>query len=425
MNLAQTMAFIHATSWQGSRLGLERTRELMRRLGNPQNDLRFVHVAGTNGKGSVCSMLSSVLRQAGYRTGLYTSPYLYRFNERMQCDGEDVTDGELIALAEQMAPVVAEMDEKPTEFELITAMAFLYFQQKQCDVVVLEVGLGGRLDATNVIAPPETAVITNIGLEHTEVLGDTLEKIAGEKAGILKAGSPVVLYGQSGEVEAVVRQRCAQLGCALTVTDVQRQQLVSADLTGQTFHYRDRANVRLGLLGTYQYHNAAVALDTVDMLRGRGWTISEEAIRRGLEQCVWPGRFEVLCRSPLTLVDGAHNPNGMEELAACLGQYLPGKKPVVLLGVMADKNHRRMVELIAPFAGAFVTVTPNNPRALSARDLKAELETVFPGPVTAADTVTAGLEAAVSLQGSDGILCACGSLYLVGDVRAYFGKYSG
>ena len=210
MGIEETLQFIHATSWKGSRLGLERMQDLMLRLGNPQEELRFVHVAGTNGKGSVCAMLSSVLSSAGYRTGLYTSPHLVRVNERTKIDNVDISDEDLICAAEQVKAAVEQMDDKPTEFEVITAMAFVYFRQQKCDIVVLEVGLGGRLDATNVIPVPELAIIMNIGLEHTEVLGDTLQEIAAEKAGIIKGGGSVVFYPQLPSVESVFEETCAQ-----------------------------------------------------------------------------------------------------------------------------------------------------------------------------------------------------------------------
>jgi len=288
MNFSEALDFIHATSWQGSRLGLARIEELMALLGNPQKQLRFIHVAGTNGKGSVCAMLSEILARAGYTTGLYTSPHLFRVNERMKVNGADISDEELTHLAEQVAPVVAQMEDSPTEFERITAMALLYFQKKHCDVVVLEVGLGGRLDSTNVIDAPDAAVITNIALEHTEVLGDTPTKIAGEKSGIIKPGADVILSAQSAEVEAVVRRTCEERGCALRVTDPDAEKLNACDLSGQTLDYRDRKELRLRLLGDYQYKNVSVALDTVDVLNARGYKIPESAVRAGLSEVLWP-----------------------------------------------------------------------------------------------------------------------------------------
>lgn len=423
MNLSEALDFIHATSWQGSRLGLERIGSLMELLGNPQKKLRFIHVAGTNGKGSVCAMLSEILTRAGYTTGLYTSPHLFRNNERMKVNGVDISDDELARLAEQVKPLVEKMGDPPTEFERITAMALLYFQQKHCDVVVLEVGLGGRLDSTNVIDAPDAAVITNIALEHTEVLGDTLEKIAGEKSGIIKPGADVILSAQTAEVEAVVRRTCEERGCALRVTDPKAEMLRSCGLDGQTLDYRDRRDLRLRLIGDYQYKNAAVALDTVDVLRERrGYDIPESAVREGLAAVVWPGRFEVLQRDPLVLVDGAHNPDGVTELTKCLREYLPGRKMTLLMGVMADKDYADMICMMAPFANEFVAVTPESHRALPAEELRERIEALTGVSARCGGDVKSGLAMAMAGKGPEDIVCAFGSLYQVGEIRAYFGR---
>lgn len=425
MNLSEALDFIHATSWQGSRLGLERIEELMELLGNPQKQLRFIHVAGTNGKGSVCAMLSEILTRAGYRTGLYTSPHLFRINERMKINGTDITDEELTDLAERVKPLVDGMADQPTEFERITAMALLYFRQKGCDAVVLEVGLGGRLDSTNVIDAPDAAVITNIALEHTEVLGDTLAKIAGEKAGVIKPGTDVILSAQTEEAEAMVRRVCAQRGCSLRITDPAAQTLISHDLDGQTFDYRKRKALRLRLMGDYQYQNAAAALDAVDVLRERrGYGIPESAVRDGLAGVVWPGRFEILQREPLVLVDGAHNPDGAGQLARCLAAYLPGRKLTMVMGVMADKDYDDMIRTVAPFAKEFVTVTPESERALPAEELRARIETLTGLPARCGGGVKSGLAMAMDGRGPEDAVCAFGSLYQVGEVRAYFGRTS-
>ena len=423
MNLSEALDFIHATSWQGSRLGLERIEALMELLGNPQKRLKFIHVAGTNGKGSVCAMLSEILTRAGYTTGLYTSPHLFRINERMKVNGTDISDEELTDLVRQVKPLVDGMSDQPTEFERITAMALLYFQQKNCDVVVLEVGLGGRLDSTNVIDAPDAAVITHIALEHTDVLGDTLTKIAGEKAGIIKPGAEVVLSEQTEEVEAVVRRVCGQKGCALRTTDSTAQTLLAHDLDGQTFDYRDRKDLRLRLIGNYQYQNAAVALDTLDVLRERrGYVIPESAVREGLLAVSWPGRFEILQKNPLVLVDGAHNPDGVRELAGCLEAYLPGRKLTMVMGVMADKDYDDMIRTVAPFAKEFVAVTPESERALPSRALCERIAELTGLPARSGGDVKSGVAMAMDGKGPEDIVCAFGSLYQVGEVRAYFGR---
>lgn len=269
MTIEEAMELIHGVEWRGSRPGLTRVRELLHRLGDPQDGLQFVHIAGTNGKGSTAAMLASILRAAGYTTGLFTSPYLERFSERMQVNGVPVPDAEFAAVCETLKPCITAMDDPPTEFELVTAAAMLWFRRRGCDVVVLEVGLGGRLDATNVIAAPACAVITNIGLDHTEILGDTLEQIAREKAGILKPGTCAVSYPQAPEVRRVLRELCAQRGIPLTEADASAIVPLTDSVDGQTFTYRG-AEYALPLLGAHQLRNAAVALETVAALRARG-----------------------------------------------------------------------------------------------------------------------------------------------------------
>jgi len=422
MKLKDALEFIHSTDWRGARTGLERMEELMRRLGDPQNELRFIHVAGTNGKGSVCAMLASVLTAAGYKTGLYTSPHLFRVNERIKVGGTEVTDRELVALAEEIKAQADRMTDRPTEFEILTAMAFLHFRKQRCDVVVLEVGLGGRLDATNIIRSPDAAVICSIGLDHTEILGDTLEKIGAEKAAIIKPGTSVVLYRQSGEVESVVVRRCRKCGAGLWVTDPEKERQVSASLTGQVLDYRQRKNLHLSLLGTYQYRNAAVMLDTVDVLIRRGYIISEEAVETGLAHAQWPGRFEVLRRTPLVLVDGAHNPNGVEELTLCLERYLPAQKITFVMGVMADKDYREMIRLVEPYAGQYIAVAPRSDRALSSAALAAEIRVLSGKSVEDGGSVENGVTLALHRSCPDAAICVFGSLYQAGEVRAFFGN---
>lgn len=423
MKLKEALEFIHSTDWRKVGMGLERMEELMHRLGDPQNELRFIHVAGTNGKGSVCAMLASVLTNAGYQTGLYTSPHLLRVNERMKVGGAEVTDQELIALAAEVKKQADRMADRPTEFEILTAMAFLHFRNRRCDVVVLEVGLGGRLDATNIIRAPEIAIICNIGLEHTEVLGDTLEKIAAEKAAIIKSGTSfAVLYRQCEEVESVVQRRCRKCGVKLRRTNPEKERQVSVNLAGQVLDYRKRNHLHLSLLGTYQYRNAALVLDAVDALIRSGYIISENAVAEGLANAVWPGRFEVLRQTPLVLVDGAHNPNGVEELVRCLERYLPERKITFVMGVMADKNYREMIRLVEPYARQFIAVAPQGQRALSSSALAAAIGAISGQSVVDGGSVEDGMSLALRQSGADTVICVFGSLYQAGEARAFFGK---
>ena len=424
MTIQETLDFIHRTSWMKSRPGLERITELMHRLGDPQKQLRFVHIAGTNGKGSTTAMLTSVLRQAGYRTGMYTSPHLWRVHERFCVDGQDISDEELCAVAEEVRPAADQMEDQPTEFEIITAMALVWFAKKQCDVVVWEVGMGGRLDATNVIDVPEVAVIASISLDHTSVLGDTLPKIAGEKAGIIKPGCAVVLYGQSPEVEDVVRAKCAACGVELTITDKNQPQPEILGLEGQIITYRQRSGLRLNLLGQYQYRNAGTVLDTIDVLRQRGFAIPEEAVERGMAAAVWPARFELLQKEPPVLLDGAHNPDAVDQLAGCLERYLPGQKVGFVMGVMADKDYDFMIRRIAPLAAWFVVEAPAGERALSAEALQKTVAEITGVPVINGGSVENAVKLALERQGSTPV-CIFGSLYQAGTVRKLFGLSRG
>lgn len=418
MTYEEAMAFIHCTDWKGSSLGLERMRDLMFRLGNPQDTLKFVHVAGTNGKGSACTLLSRILTEAGYKTGLYTSPHLLRVNERMRINGVDIPDAALCSAAEIVKQAVNGMDDLPTEFEIITAMAFWYFAQQACDVVVLETGLGGRLDATNVISVPEVAVIMNIGLEHTEVLGDTLEKIAQEKAGIIKPGGDAITYPVNSEVDAVYARVCAEQGAHWHRARFERLQEKAVSLDGQCFDWGEWLDLRLHLLGKHQLRNAVMALETALLLREKGWDISEAALRAGLENARWEARFEVLSHDPLFIVDGAHNPQCIDALCDTLETMLPGQEIVFLTGMLADKDYRQMTARLAPFAKEFICLTPDSPRALQAEEL-ADVLRQEGGEAICAESPEAAIALALEKSGGAPIV-ACGSLYMMGDIRSNF-----
>ena len=410
----QAIEGIQRQAWTGQAPGLDRIRELLALLGDPQRELKFVHITGTNGKGSTAAMTAGILTAAGYQTGLYTSPHLWRFHERFQVDGRPIPDEALGRIGERVLEAGRRMSDPATEFELMTAVGMLYFLEARCDIVVLEVGLGGRLDSTNIIPPPAAAVITNIGLEHTRELGDTLAAIAGEKAGIIKAGSPVVLYHQTGEAEEVVKAACRRAGSPLTVTDPDSLVVLETGREGQRFTYRGRGPFRLGLLGEYQLYNAAAALDTVWTLARSGWNIPEEAAA-GLAGAAWPGRMELARRDPDLLLDGGHNPQCITALSGALRKLYPGRRVVFLTGVLADKDYRAMMSDLLPLARAFVTVTPDSPRALPARELAGYLlsQGVESHPV---ENMAQGLELARTLAG-DGPVCVCGSLYMIGQAR--------
>ena len=416
----EAVELIHQEAWTGRKPGLERTTELLRRLGDPHKGLKFIHITGTNGKGSTAAMVASVLTRAGLKTGLYTSPHLWRFHERFQVNGQPIPDADLGRIAEQVIRAGKGMEDPATEFELMTAVGMLYFREAGCDLVVLEVGLGGRLDSTNVIPAPEAAVITNIGLEHTQELGNTRALIAAEKAGILKTGCSSVLYHQSREVEEVVEAACRKVGVPLTITAPDTLEVLSSGREGQVFRYRGMGPFRIGLLGDYQTLNATVAIDVILALRERGWHISEEALEQGLEKAVWPARMELARREPDVILDGGHNPQCMEALSQSLAQLYPGKKIWFLTGVLADKDYPSMFGQIIPLAKGFVTITPDSPRALTAQDLAAYLEErgqrVFP-----CGSTQEGVEKVLELAGPEDTVCICGSLYMIGEVRHILG----
>ena len=415
MTLEEALAYIHKVDWRGSVPGLSRIDALLGKLGHPERGVKYVHVTGTNGKGSTCAMLASMLRVAGYKTGLYTSPYIFRFNERMQIDGVPIPDKDVCSLVEEIRPLADSMDDHPTEFELVTAMGLTWFARQHCDIVVCEIGMGGEFDATNVIPAPEAAVITNIGLDHTAVLGSTVEQIAATKSGIIKPGCHAVLYPCAPSVQEVVAARCRAEGVPLTVADFDALSPVSDTLEGQVFDCGAHKGLRLPLLGEHQLKNAAAALTAIDALRQRGWNIPESAVAQGLATVTWPGRFQVVRRTPTVILDGGHNPQCMASLAAALREYLPGRDITVLTGVLADKDFGTMYDSIAPLAARFITVTPENPRTLDAQKLAAFLAR-YGKPVTACATIREGVTRTLAETAANGAAVCCGSLYLLGDV---------
>ena len=435
------IAYINEPRWQQVRPGLGRIDDLLERMGRPQDRLKFVHVAGTNGKGSTCAYLASVLQAAGYRTGLFTSPYIIEFEERIRVDGHNIPMEDLTAVTlfvrEHAEAMAEDIGEHPTEFELMTAVAFEHFARCACDIVVCEVGLGGRLDSTNVIAPPEACVITRIGLDHTDFLGDTLAAVAGEKAGIIKPGSPVVVYPQdSPEAEEAIRSKAVECGCGVAAPDFSQLEIGDVDDGGlRGFAYRGSV-FRTRLLGSYQPFNAAMAIEVARALRARSWNVDERAIAQGIEETSWPGRFEVVetghgCAA--VVVDGGHNPQGAEVLAESLADVFGGKRIVFLMSVLADKDYRSMIRRVVLLGAAWVCVTsPNVGRALSGDDLAAAVRDELAcggGSVVAAVEIAvevapsfaAGIERAKELAGAHGVVCAWGSLYSLAELKRAIG----
>ena len=416
MTINETLDYIHSVCWKGMMPGLTRINELLGKMGNPQNATKYVHIAGTNGKGSTAAMTASILRKAGYCTGLYTSPFIYQFGERMQVNGEMISDEELIEITEYVKPLADSMTESPTEFELTTAIGFEFFKRRKCDIVVLEVGLGGLLDATNVIDCPEVAVITNIGLDHTDILGNTLEEIAFNKAGIIKENGHAVIYRGTAGVEKVFEDTCKARNTQLKKANFDGLKLKSHDLFEQVFDCGDYKDIHLPLLGDHQLHNAAVVLAVAETLQEIGWKITKENIYDGIRDVSWPGRFDIVCRDPLFIIDGGHNPQCLEALVKNIQDYLAGRRVIALTGVLADKDYGDMYKPVLPYIEQFVCVTPPNPRRLPAAELAEHLQKVG-AKAYAAETIAEGVNKAKELSGKDGVVLCFGSLYTIGDIR--------
>lgn len=403
----------------GSVLGLESMRELLRRLGDPQNELKFIHISGTNGKGSVLAYLSTILSGAGYRTGRYISPTLFSYRERIQVDGEYIEKESLACHVTAIAAAAEDMQKaglpSPTVFEIETALAFLYFKEKRCDIVTLEVGCGGLLDATNVITTTLMEVIASISMDHTDLLGDTLAKIAAQKAGIIKPDTMVVSAQQKSEAAQVIEDTCKEQHCTLQMVDESKISNVHYGAEGQTFSYKTWENVAISLAGSYQIKNAALALEGVEALRKLGYALSDQQVREGLLHTAWRGRFTTLRRDPTVIIDGAHNPAAALELKESLERYFPGKTLYFVMGMFKDKDYAQVIDLTAPLARHIITVeTPGNPRAMPARELAEAVGKVNPS-VEWADSVAHGVEKALAMAGKEDAVIVFGSLSFLGE----------
>lgn len=416
MTYGEALEYIHGVSWTFCKPGLERISELCERLGHPERKLRFIHVAGTNGKGSFCSMLDSVLRAAGYKVGLYTSPYIREFNERMRVDGKNIENETLADVTARVRPIADSMTDKPTEFELITAIAFQYFYESGCDAVVLEAGMGGRLDSTNVIRDPLLSVITGIALDHTDYLGDTVEKIAAEKAGIIKDRAPVLYGGEDDAARAVIKETACARGSEYREVKHADIKKLQCTLDGSRFDYGEYTGIYIKLLGLYQPRNAAAVLEAVGILRERGLNISDGAVHAGLSSAEWQARFEIIKKEPLVIFDGAHNPQGISVAVESIKHYFGEKRVYVLTGVLRDKDYRFIAGKLATVAERAFTLTPNSPRALSASEYAAVLSENGVAATPYASIADA-LSAAVSAAADNGKALVClGSLYTYSDI---------
>ncbi|MGD9569890.1 MAG: folylpolyglutamate synthase/dihydrofolate synthase family protein [Sedimentibacter sp.] len=430
MNYEQSIEFIRAVHNNGTNLGLQRNRRLTELLGNPQNSYKIVHVAGTNGKGSTCNMLHDVLMASGYKTGLFISPHLEEFTERIQINHVPIDRNSLARIAtlvkEKIEIMYTEGYDKLTEFEIITAIGFKYFEEQKIDILILEVGMGGRYDASNVIEKSLVSVITTIGLDHTEFLGNTLEKVAYEKAGIIKENSNVVIYPQDDIVKNVIKAEAKLKNSAVFEVDANNINRISSDLSGQTFEYMKKdvfylPKLKMNFLGTYQLYNAATALLALEVLKSQGLNITEESIKQGLANCRYAGRFEVINNEPVIILDGGHNQNGIEHFAKTINENFKDKKIILFYGMLKDKNPETVLDYIIPVCERVYTITPDSYRAMSATELAKLISIRYDVPVTPLASFDEAIEILNNLNLSD-VAAFVGSLYLIGEARTKLKK---
>ena len=422
MTYTQAIEYIHSVLWRGSIPGLSRIEELCARMGNPEKGLKFIHIGGTNGKGSTSSYLTSILRAAGYRVGTFTSPYVRTFNERIAIDGVPVSNYMLAKAVEAVKPHADAMADRPTEFELISAVGFEIFKRKKVDIVVLEVGLGGRFDSTNIIEAPLASLITGIAFDHMQLLGGTLEKIAWEKAGIIKNGCPTVTAFLAPEAARVIAKEAQEKNSPVYTVDNEKINVISDTLDGIVMDYGEFKNIKTSLIGSYQARNIALVCEAAMVLSQRGLNIDKKALYAGIADAKWPARFELLSDEPVTVFDGGHNEEGVRAAIDTACRVFGGKRPVLLTGVMADKAYDGMVEIIAPHVQEVFTLKPDNPRSLDASSL-ADVYRRHGVKVSANDNITESLKAARKrAKELDLPLLILGSLYLYKDIYKHFSK---
>ena len=435
MDYRQALNYIENTGKFGSRLGLENVSRLLDILGNPHRDLRIIHVAGTNGKGSTCSFINSMLIYQGYNVGLYTSPYLEEFNERIKINNVNISDEDLAQSVSRVSDAIGQMIEEgcdhPTEFEIITACAFLYFRDRDVDFAVIEVGLGGRLDATNVCIPLVSA-ITSISMDHTEYLGDTLARIAFEKGGIIKNKRPVVLYQQSDEVESVISSICSERDSELFITENDKIEYISEGMSSQSVNLEVMGHfysgIEISLPGRHQARNLAVALSVLRLLEISSdiSQVDTEALYRSIRETRWPGRMEVIKTEPLTIIDGAHNPDGAAILSESVDRYLVGKKINLVFGMLRDKDILSVAKLLAVRADRIIITEPESPRAASSAEVHGIILEALRGEdvpdITEIPDIEEAVRHAQNMAGDGEAVIYAGSLYMIGRVRSLLRK---
>lgn len=425
MNYEESLKYIAETHKFGIRLGLDNTSKLLELLGNPQENLNIVHVAGTNGKGSVCSFIAKILQEEGYRVGLYTSPFLETFTERIRIDGKNIPEEEVAKIVsiikEKIEIMVKEGYSYPTEFEIVTAMAFYYYHQQKVDYLVLEVGLGGRYDSTNIIKNPLVSVLVSISLDHIGVLGDTIGKIAYEKAGIIKENSTTIVYKQLKEAEEVIKEVCKEKKSEYIEVNFDDVNIKKSDIQSQVYDCsvmgKKYEDLEIKLIGDHQVNNSILALNVIQFLRdNKNLKISEESIRKGLINTEWPGRIEKIKDNPLFIIDGAHNEDGARSLAKALDKNFKGEKLTLLIGMLEDKDINSVLEILMPRFNKVITTTPDSDRAMNADKLKEKISKYI-GDITSKPDIKEALNYTLEISNKNDIIISAGSLYMIGKVR--------
>lgn len=423
MNYSEAMNFIANTSRFGMNFGLSRVEKMLELLGNPQNKIKCIHIAGTNGKGSTTAMIASILKEEGYTVGMYTSPYLEEFEERIQINGVNIPKERLAELVSKIEKVSEEIVtlgfDNPTQFEIITAIMFLYFSEENVDYAIIEVGLGGRLDATNVI-DPVLVVITSISYDHMNILGETIEEIAGEKCGIIK-NSPVVTYPQVEEAMKVIEEKCKEKSVQLIKTSESSIKEVIINKNDNTQKVKlevgnELKEYKLALIGKHQVKNAMVVLNTIEAFKTLGGSVKEESIKAGLENVRWIGRMERLNKNPMVVIDGAHNIDGIRTLKESVKEYFSYNKLILILGILGDKQVKEMVNTIGSLGEDIILTEPHNERAESLEVMESYLKEEKKN-VYKIMNYREAYEKALDLANEDDLILICGSLYMVGDMR--------
>jgi dihydrofolate synthase/folylpolyglutamate synthase len=425
--MRESIKWVYSFDKYGSKLELDRITIMMKRLGNPEKQLKIIHVTGTNGKGSVCQFVGSILHQAGYKTGVYISPHLERFSERMTINGQEILNEDIDGVVAVVQPVVDAMIDEgnpPTFFEIVTAMAFVYFTQQQVDFAVVEVGLGGRFDATNIVLPM-VSVITNISLEHRQQLGENVESIAFEKAGIIKKQVPVITAAE-GKAREVISRVAREHHAPLTVIEQTSWQRLSASLENQEFlvhGFLKDYQLSTGLLGRYQGENIALAVAVVEHLQMLGVFVADRDIGNGITHTLNPGRMEIISENPMLLLDGAHNPTGIKMLKESLEHDFSYHRLILILGILADKDITDMVPMITPLSEIIIIAPPQNPRACDPKRLQEKIvQSGFSKQLLIKETVTDAIDYSKTVAATDDLICITGSLFTVGEARTYLLK---